>query len=147
MYFIQIVEVRLGPTATMPTNNSRVKTILSCRRDVISTLPAHFFSPTAERFRLQKPSSSSPAADAIIMVSGATDESESNFVELELVGSNVRLRLGEYLSRNGWTLTHSDMSSSSCGLDAKHGFNYSVTIELSYRDRWSQSRPTSTSHP
>lgn len=117
--FFQIIEVRVGPTATMPTNNSRDKTVLSCRRDVIGILPAHFFSPTAERF-LQRP----PAEQ---------DESnEPGFVELELVGSNVRLRLGEHLRLSGWKLCHSDMSSSSCLTESRSG----LMIEHSYRDRW-----------
>lgn len=114
-HFLEVIEVRSGSTATMPTNNSRDKTIVSGRRDVIASLPTHFFIPV-EKFQ-SVPSSS-----------------EQDFIELELVGSNVRLRIGEHLRRNGWTLVDSDLSSSSC-YDIKSVVGAFI-IEHSYRDRW-----------
>jgi hypothetical protein len=141
--FIEVIEVRVGPTATMPTNNSRDKTILSCRRDVINTLPGHFFSPVAERF-LQTPASRS-FIDASSGSGGGTvsDTADLDFVELELVGSNIRLKLGEYLRQAGWTLCHSDMTSS-CGFDSRQSPVYNpksdlLVIEHSFRDRWYRS--------
>jgi len=122
---MQIIEVRVGSTATMPTRNSRDKTILSCRRDIVNTLPREFFVPVTERV-VQTPSNGE---------SGLSD-----FVELELVGSNVRLRLGEHLQQSGWTLIHSDITSS-CGFDSRQTMvpiqkSDLLVIEHSFRDRW-----------
>ena len=113
--FIEVIEVRVGSTATMPTNNSRDKTIISGCRSTISGLPSYFFGGE----KLQ------------------TNVSEADFVELELnlLGSNVRLRLAEYLQNNGWTLNASDMSSSS-SFDSKSMMPGTIIIEHSYRDRW-----------
>jgi len=127
LYFLKIIEVRVGSTATMPTRNSRDKTILSCRRDVVNTLPREFFVSVTETERVVQTSSNGEA--------GMTD-----FVELELVGSNVRLRLGEQLQRSGWTLVHSDMTSS-CGFDNRQTAvliqkSDLLVIEHSFRDRW-----------
>ena len=109
---MEVIEVRTGSTATMPTNNSRVKTIISARCDVISSLPAQFVGPVEKLHHI----------------------SEHEFTELELSGSNVRLKLAEYLQSNGWKLVNSDLSSSS-GYDAKSMIS-SLIIEQSYRDRW-----------
>lgn len=143
-YFSQIIEVRVGPTATMPTNNSRDKTILSCRRDVINTLPGHFFSPVAERFlqTTTRPSENSPNSTA---GSNGSSDQDSEFVELELVGSNVRLKLGEYLRHAGWDLCHSNMATS-CGFDSRQSPVYNpksdlLVIEHSFRDRWYRASP------
>ena len=112
---LEVIEVRTGSTATMPTNNSRVKTIISGRRDVICSLPSHFFGPVE---KLQH----------------ATSCSELDYTELELHGSNVRLRLAEYLQSQGWKLVGCDLTSSS-GYDSKSMIS-SLIIEHSYRDRW-----------
>lgn len=122
---LQIIEVRVGSTATMPTRNSRDKTILSCRRDIISTLPREFFAPVTERI-------------AQTFLNG--EAASTDFVELELVGSNVRLRLGEHLQQSGWALIHSDMASS-CGFDNRQTMvpiqkSDLLVIEHSFRDRW-----------
>ena len=112
----------------MPTRNSRDKTILSCRRDIVNALLREFFVPVIE-VATQTSSSNGEA--------GLTD-----FVEQELVGSNVRLRLGEHLQHSGWTLVHSDMTSS-CGFDSRSttimpAFPKTdmLVIEHSFRDRW-----------
>lgn len=112
-YFLEVIEVRTGSTATMPTNNSRDKTVISGRRDIISSLPSHFL---VEKFQ------SNPGS------------CENDFIEMELVGSNVRLRIGEHLRRNGWILVDSNLSSSS-GYDNKSMIS-TLIIEHSYRDRW-----------
>jgi len=123
---VQIIEVRVGETATMPTRNSRDKTILSCRRDIVNTLPREFFVPVT---------------DLVVQMTTSNGEAGlTDFVELELVGSNVRLQLGEYLQRSGWTLVHSDMISS-CGFDNRHTMvpfpkSDLLAIEHSFRDRW-----------
>ena len=122
---IQIIEVRVGSTATMPTRNSRDKTILSCRRDVVNTLPREFFVPVAEH---------------VVQTTSNGEAGLTDFVELELVGSNVRLRLGEHLQRSGWTLKHSDMTSS-CGFDSRQNLvpiqkSDLLVIEHSFRDQW-----------
>lgn len=109
---LEVIEVRTGSTATMPTNNSRVKTIVSGRSDVISHLPPQFIGPVE---RLQH-------------------SNDSDFTELQLNGSNVRLKLAEYLQDNGWILIDSNLSSSS-GYDSKSMIS-SLIIEQTYRDRW-----------
>jgi len=122
---MQIIEVRVGSTATMPTRNSRDKTILSCRRDIVNMLPREFFVPVTER---------------VVQTSSNGEAGLSDFVELELVGSNVRLRLGEHLQQSGWTLIHSDITSS-CGFDSRQTMvpiqkSDLLVIEHSFRDRW-----------
>jgi len=114
--FIEVIEVRTGNNATMPTGNSRSKTIVSSRRDSIVDLPDHFF---ASGYKPQL----------------KLGVDEQDFVQFELLGSNVRLRLAEYLRNNGWELMNSEMSSSSC--PEKCVFNFVLTsIEHSFRDRW-----------
>ncbi len=110
--FLEVLEVRTGSTATMPTNNSRIKTIISGRRDIINSLPSHLIG-AVERLR------------------GRDFES---YTELELVGSNIRLRLAEYLLSGGWTLMDSSLSSSS-GYDSKSMIS-TLLIEHTYRDKW-----------
>ncbi|CAI9723778.1 POZ domain-containing KCTD6 [Octopus vulgaris] len=112
--FLEIIEVRTGSTATMPTNNSRVKTILSGRKDMIVSLPSHLIGMEA----LEK----------------LQTKNGLEFAEIELNGSNIRLRLGEYLKNCGWEMVDSQLSSSS-GYDAK-ALMSSLIIEQSYRDRW-----------
>ena len=109
---VEVIEVRTGSTATMPTNNSRVKTIISGRREVVCSLP---FVGAEEKLQ---------------------HVSESEFTELECVrtGSNIRLKLGEHLQNSGWRLISSDVTSSS-GYDAKSMIS-SLIIEHTYRDRW-----------
>jgi|SRR6218665_1144323 len=117
-HYLEVIEVRSGPTATMPTNNSRDKTVISGRRDVIGSLPTNFFIPVEK-------------------VQSMPTSSEQDFIELELVGSNVRLRLGEHLKQNGWTLVDSDLSSSSCyDTRSMSGMGGTLIIEHSFRDRW-----------
>lgn len=113
-YFLEIIEVRTGSTATMPTNNSRVKTILSGRKNVILSLPpALIGSDVTEKLQYK-------------------DELEHT--ELELYGSNARLKVGEELQSKGWQQIASNLSTSS-GFDTKSLHNYLI-IEHSYRDRW-----------
>ena len=111
-HLLEVIEVRTGSTATMPTNNSRVKTIISGRRDVINSLPPQFVRPVE---KLQH-------------------TSDMDFTELLLNGSNVRLQLAEHLQQNGWTMVDSHLSSSS-GYDTKSMIS-SLIIEQTYRDRW-----------
>lgn len=109
---LEVIEVRTGSTATIPTNNSRVVTIVSGRTEVISHLPSEFIGP----------------------VERLMHSNDSDFTELQLHGSNVRLRLAEHLQEEGWVLIDSNLSSSS-GYDTKSMIS-SLIIEQSYRDRW-----------
>ncbi|KAK0055098.1 BTB/POZ domain-containing protein KCTD4, partial [Biomphalaria pfeifferi] len=99
-FYLEIVEVRTGSTATMPTCNSRVKTILLGRKDVLLTLPPAVVGSDFiknERLICKDP---------------------QDHTEVELYGSPVRLRVGEELKNLGWTLISSDLSTSS-GFDNK----------------------------
>ena len=109
---LEVIEVRTGSTATMPTNNSRVKTIVSGRCDVIRSLPSTFIGPVDKLKHIN----------------------DTDFTEIGLNGSNVRLILAEYLLREGWQVINTDLSSSS-GYDSKSMIS-SLIIEQSYRDRW-----------
>lgn len=111
-YSIEIIEVRTGSNATMPTRNSRVKTIISGRVAALMTIPDDFLDPeVSEKLECK---------------------SESEFIELELTGSNIRLELGEVLQNGGWQHADSSFSSSS-------GYHSNFIIEHSYRDRWTTS--------
>ena len=129
--FAKIVEVRFGRTdispGTMQLMGPRNKTILSCRRDIINMLPREFFKPEIEH---------------VVQTSSSGEAALTDFVKLELVDSNARLRLGEQLHRSGWMLIHSDMTSS-CGSlvfrmpgPGPFSKSESFVIEHSFRDRW-----------
>ena len=111
-HFLEVIEVRTGSTATMPTNNSRIKTIISGRKDIIVSLPSGIVG-TFEKLQ---------------------HASDTSVTELEIFGSNARLRLAEYLMNCDWQLLDGSMSSSS-GYDTKSMIS-SLIIEQSYRDRW-----------
>ncbi|XP_059150667.1 BTB/POZ domain-containing protein KCTD6-like [Physella acuta] len=114
-FYLEIIEVRTGSTATMPTCNSRVKTILLGRTDILLTLPPVVIgSDSSERLSCKEP---------------------YEYTELELFGSPVRLRVGEELHNLGWTLISSDLSTSS-GFDNKSQIGMSLIIEHTFRDRW-----------
>ncbi|XP_076450123.1 potassium channel regulatory protein-like [Babylonia areolata] len=113
-YFLEIIEVRTGSTATMPTNNSRVKTILSGRKDAILSLP--------------------PSLIGSGVLEKLHHKDVSEHAELELYGSNIRLKIGEALQSRGWHQAASNLSTSS-GFDTKSLHNCLI-IEHSYRDRW-----------
>jgi len=130
--FVKIIEVRVSSTAdTMRTTNSRDKTILSCRRDIINMLPREFFMPKIEH---------------VVQTSSSGEAALTDFVELELVGSNARLRLGEQLHRSGWMLIHSDMTSSlreshciksiKMPVSMSSSKSESFVIEHNFRDHW-----------
>ena len=81
-----------------------------------------------------------PVTERVVQTSSNGEAGLTDFVELEMVGSNVRLRLGEHLQRSGWTLINSDMTSS-CGFDNRHTLTQIqksdlLVIEHSFRDRW-----------
>ncbi|XP_052798559.1 BTB/POZ domain-containing protein KCTD6-like [Mya arenaria] len=106
--YLEVIEVRTGNLATMPTMNSRIKTIISGRRDVIHRyLSLHQIHP-AERERLQL-------------------NSGKDYTEIALTGSNVRLQVGECLRNQGWNLSESQMST----------FPSGEAIVHNYKDRWS----------
>lgn len=106
--YLEVIEVRTGNLATMPTMNSRIKTIISGRRDVIHKfLSLHQIHP-AERERLQL-------------------HSGKDYTEIALTGSNVRLQVGECLRNQGWALSESQMST----------FPSGEAIVHNYKDRWS----------
>lgn len=106
--YLEVIEVRTGNLATMPTMNSRIKTIISGRRDVIHKfLSLHQIHP-AERERLQL-------------------HSGKDYTEIALTGSNVRLQVGECLRNQGWVLSESQMST----------FPSGEAIVHNYKDRWS----------
>lgn len=105
--YLEVIEVRTGNLATMPTMNSRIKTIISGRRDVIHKyLSLHQIHP-AERERLQL-------------------NTGKDFTEIALTGSNVRLQVGECLRNQGWELSESQMST----------FPSGEAIVHNYKDRW-----------
>ncbi|KAH3886473.1 BTB/POZ domain-containing protein KCTD6-like [Dreissena polymorpha] len=105
--YLEVIEVRTGNLATMPTMNSRIKTIISGRRDVIHKfLSLHQIHP-AERERLQL-------------------NSGKDYTEIALTGSNVRLQVGECLRNQGWSLSESQMST----------FPSGEAIVHNYKDRW-----------
>ncbi|KAL4225550.1 BTB/POZ domain-containing protein kctd1 [Mactra antiquata] len=105
--YLEVIEVRTGNLATMPTMNSRIKTIISGRRDVIHKyLSPHQIHP-AERERLQL-------------------NTGKDFTEIALTGSNVRLQVGECLRNQGWSLSESQMST----------FPSREAIVHNYKDRW-----------
>ena len=107
MRYLEVIEVRTGNLATMPTMNSRIKTIISGRRDVIHKyLSPHQIHP-AERERLQL-------------------NAGKDYTEIALTGSNVRLQVGECLSNLGWALSESQMST----------FPSKEAIVHNYKDRW-----------
>ena len=109
---LEVIEIRTGGTATMPTRNSRVKCIVSGPRRIINMLSPEFIG-TQE-----------------ILKKG----SEREFTEVELFGSNIRLQLSEHLRECGWHLVATNFSSSS-GYDAKSIMG-TLIIEQSYRDQW-----------
>ena len=109
--YLEIIEMRMGLSATMPTNNSRVKTVLYGRKAVVLMLPEHLIGDEAmEKLR---------------------EKNGNDFAEVEANGCNVRLRFCEVLKNQGWELIDSDLSSSSgsTGQGTLH-------FEQSYRDRW-----------
>lgn len=111
MRYLEVIEVRTGNLATMPTMNSRIKTIISGRRDIIHKyLSPHQIHP-AERERLQL-------------------NTGKDFTEIALTGSNVRLQVGECLRNQGWELSESQMST----------FPSGEAIVHNYKDRWSLSQ-------
>ena len=106
---LEIIEVRYGTRATMPTSDSCVKIIIAGRSDILYSLP---FVNAQEKL-------------------GNKSEPDFREIELSRANNNIRLKLGEYLQSNGWTLSTCDMSSSSAyAKDSK------VVIEHTYRDRW-----------
>jgi hypothetical protein len=114
VHYIEIVEVRAGTTATMPSKNSRVKTILLGRKEDLLAIPPHLIGGEVSE-RLES-------------------KNGSQYVELEIYGSNVRIQLADFLSNNGWIMEHSNLSSSS---SSAKGQEISILcIEQSYRDRW-----------
>lgn len=114
VHYLEIVEVRTGTTATMPSKNSRVKTILLGRKEDLLALPSNIVGEEA--------------AERLECKNG------SNYVELEIYGSNMRIQLADFLSNTGWNLENSDLSSSS---SLAKGQELSILcIEQTYRDRW-----------
>ena len=132
-HHIEIIEVRSGFTATMPSRNSCIKTVLSGRKDNLLKLPSRLIGDEAYERLEQKES--------------------FDYVELEIYGSNVRLKLADFLSNHGWTLISSDLSSSSSLFQPINSSNSVISsipmcnnmqcIEQSYRDRWSIALPRS----
>lgn len=116
-FYLEVIEVRTGSTATMPTSNSRVKTILLGRKDVLLTLP--------------------PAVIGTDFIERLFRKEPQEYTEIELYGSPVRLRVGEELHNLGWNLISSDLSTSS-GFDNKSQIGMSLIIEHTFRDRWSR---------
>ena len=105
---LEITEVRTGITATMPTNNSRVKTVISGRSDIINRLP--FVN----------------AHEKLSYMNG------SDFVELSCAVLNVRSKLSEWLLQRKWKLISSDFSSSS----TFNSIQVQINLEHTFRDRW-----------
>lgn len=119
-HYLEIIEVRIGTTATMPSKNSRVKTIMIGRKDVILSLPTQLIGEEA--------------IERLVMAN------KMDFVELELNSSNIRLRLAETLKNSNWELLESNLSSSSSTSNGS-GTAANITIEQTYRDRWMLNLP------
>ncbi|KAK3767397.1 hypothetical protein RRG08_017624 [Elysia crispata] len=115
LYFLEVVEIRTGTTATMPSSNSRVKVIMMGRKDILKTLP---YAVTGTDF-IERLCCSEP----------------TDYTEFELFGPSIRQRVGEELANLGWTLVSSDMSTSS---GYSTGSQISMCVEHTFRDRWSQ---------
>lgn len=111
-HYLEIIEVRIGTTATMPSKNSRVKTIMIGRKDVILSLPMQLIGEDA--------------------IERLDTTNGMDYVELELNSPNIRLRLAETLKNSNWDLMNSNLSSSS----SVNSSNGSLCIEQTYRDRW-----------
>ncbi|XP_060083431.1 BTB/POZ domain-containing protein KCTD6-like [Ylistrum balloti] len=118
-FYVEVIEVRTGTTATMPSNNSRVKTVLAGRKDVILSLPSELVGEGASE-KLQK-------------------NEGYDYVELQLNGANVRLRLAETLRNGGWHIVDTNLSSSSSLVTSFTG--NTLFIEQTYRDRWRLTLP------
>lgn len=118
LYFIEVVEVRTGSVATMPSCNSRVKVMMHGRKDILKTLP-----PAVT------------GADVLERLGGADN---MDYTEFELFGPAVRHKVGEQLANLGWSLVCSDMSSSS-GIESRAQGCSQVYLEHTFRDRWSHS--------
>ena len=117
--YLEVIEVRVGSTATMPTKNSRIKTVISGRVDAINALPSNLIGDSDSlRETLQERMQSIKDTDL--------------YTELELFGSHARIRIAEYLYGEGWELIDNNMSSSSA-FDSRMG---TLTLEHSYRDKW-----------
>lgn len=111
-HYLEIIEVRIGTTATMPSKNSRVKTIMIGRKDVILSLPMQLIGEDA--------------------IERLDTTNGMDYVELELNSPNIRLRLAETLKNSNWELLNSNLSSSS----SVNSTSSSLCIEQTYRDRW-----------
>lgn len=119
-HYLEIIEVRIGSAATMPSKNSRVKTIMIGRKDVILSLPTQLIGEEA--------------IERLDMTNGM------DYVELELNSPNIRLRLAETLKNSNWELLESNLSSSSSTSNGS-GLASNITMEQTYRDRWMLNLP------
>ena len=117
LYFLEVVEVRMGSTATMPSSNSRVKVIMMGRKDVLKTLP--------------------PTVTGTDFIERLCCREATGYTELELFGPSIRQRVGEELANLGWSLVSSNLSTSS-GFDSRSVTGMSLITEHTFRDRWSQ---------
>ncbi len=106
---LEIIEMRMGKAATgFNPPLSRVNTIITGRGSVIDSLPEDIFAGPAEK------------------------RDQGAFIEVELCGSNVRLRLAEHLRGEGWQLVKSDMSF--LQVPSPNPGNY--IVERGFRDSW-----------
>ena len=106
MRYLEVIEVRMGNLASMPTKNSRIKTIISGRRDIIHRfllMLIHQIDPDGERLELN---------------------AGEDYTEIALTESNVRLQVGECLRNQGWELSESQMST------------YPREDAIVHKDRW-----------
>ncbi|RUS76767.1 hypothetical protein EGW08_015474 [Elysia chlorotica] len=117
LYYIEIVEIRTGHSATMPSCNSRVKVFMVGRKDILKTLPNEVFG-----------------IDYIEKLKCLED---TDHTEFPLFGQSIRQRAAEALANLGWTLVSSDVSSSS-GVHKASDTHVSILIQHTFRDRWSQ---------
>ena len=93
-----------------------VKTRIFGRRSAIMSLPPEFDARPVERNQEMH-----------------GHVGQEAFTEMEMCdGSNVRLRLGEYLRGEGWQLVKSDQSTC-CGCDEIGNITH---LERSFRDSW-----------
>ena len=106
VHHLEVVEFRSGSTATMPTNNSRVKTIVNA--------PGCIMARISRRLGLSIKPHAGP------------------FAEASASCSNARLKIGDWLHNTGWRLISSDVASST-GYDAKAA---ELVITQTFRDRW-----------
>ncbi|KAK3105744.1 hypothetical protein FSP39_004712 [Pinctada imbricata] len=117
---LEIFEVRCDIRNFTPSKSTNIRTVVIGRKDVLITLPRNVANQ--QEFK---------ELDLSV--------NKQEFGELQLLGRTVRMQLMCHLTRHGWKLETTDMSSSS----VSHGSD--IYIEHSVREMWSKSCHTDRS--